>query len=97
MFVPPGRVRPAGGTPTGPRPIPPTLPGTAPRPARLNGVRPTTPARPVPVAGSAPSAPETVPAPGDRELWTVKKPKHLLQGAPPAPPVAHGKPIGSPG
>jgi hypothetical protein len=43
--------------------------------------------------------PESVPVPGeqDRELWTVKKPKRLIQSSTPHRPVQHGKPIGSPG
>jgi len=102
-FIPPGRVSQPGRTPTAPQRVPATLPGATGRTARtggLTGLRGTNPAarpaaapRPAPPASPA----EAVPAPGDQELWTVKKPKRLLQGAPPGPVAEHSRPIGSPG
>jgi hypothetical protein len=106
MFVPPGRVTQQGNTPTAPQRITPALSGTArtARPARLTGLRGaaghTAPPRSEPASRpEAASAPETVPVPGDhdRELWTVDKPKGLLQGSASRPPAQHGKPIASPG
>jgi hypothetical protein len=101
-FIPPGRVSQQSRTPTAPQRVPATLPGATGRTTRtggLNGLRGTTPAARPAAAAPAPAAGhgDAVPAPGDQELWTVKKPKRLLQGAPQAPVAEHGRPIGSPG
>jgi hypothetical protein len=106
MFVPPGRVTQQGRTPTAPQRVAPTLPGGAQpgRPARPTGLRgvagqPAAPRSEPAAQRDATGAPETVPAPGeqDRELWTVRKPKGLIQTSVPHRPAQHGKPIGSSG
>jgi hypothetical protein len=99
LFVPPGRVTSTGRAATAPQRIPPTLAGASAKPgrtARLAGVQgASTTQRQEPAQQVR--KPETVTVPGehDRELWTVKKPKGLLQGAPPPEPAKQGKPIGS--